>query len=95
MNGEHNMVDKNLFDGLRQKPTCDKPSHDMVVTIANMQGKIDEYESFVNWVIDFVSFNRDNKKEFNIIKLMYLEDLIRQKFTHKYENTSTWGYPRT
>lgn len=48
MNGEHNMVEKNLFDGLKQKPTWDKPSHDMVVTIANMQGKIAEYESFVN-----------------------------------------------
>jgi hypothetical protein len=80
------MVDKNLFDGLKQKPT----SHDMVVTIANMQGKIDEYESFVNWAIDFVSFKRDNKKEFNDVKLMYLEDVIRQKFTNKYENTSTW-----
>ena len=51
--------------------------------------------AFVNWAIDFVSFNRDNKKEFNDIKLKYLEDVIRQKFTHKYENTSTWGYPRT
>lgn len=95
MNGEHNMVEKNLFDGLKQKPTWDKPSHDMVVTIANMQSKIDEYESFVNWAIDFVSFNRDSKKEFRDIKLMYLEDVIRQKFTYKYENTSTWGYPRT
>ena len=89
------MVEKNLEDGLKRHKTWESPSHDIVMTIADMQGKIDEYESFVNWAIDFVSFNRDNKKEFNDIKLKYLEDVIRQKFTYKYENTSTWGYPRT
>lgn len=89
------MVEKNLEDGLKQHKTWERPSHGTVMTIADMQSKIDEYESFVNWAIDFVSFNRDDKKEFNDIKLMYLEDVIRQKFTHKYENTSTWGYPRT
>lgn len=95
MNGGHNMVEKNLEDGLKLHKTWESPSHDIVMTIANMQGKIDEYESFVNWAIDFVSFNRDNKKEFNDVKLKYLEDVIRQKFTYKYENTSTWGYPRS
>lgn len=95
MNGEHNMVEKNLEDGLKQHKTWERPSNGIVTTIADMQGKIDEYESFVNWAIEFVSFNRDNKKEFKDIKLMYLEDVIRQKFTHRYENTSTWGYPRS
>ena len=95
MYGEYNMVEKDLFDGLKQKPTWDKPSHDMVVTIANMQSKIDEYESFINWAIEFVSFDGDNKRKFDDIKLMYLEDVIRQKFTYKYEDTSTWRYPRT
>lgn len=66
------MVEKNLFDGLKQKPTWDKPSHDMVESIANMQGKIEEYESFINWAIDFISFKRDNKMEFTDIKLRYL-----------------------
>lgn len=95
MNGELNMVEKKLEDGLKQRQTWERPSHGIVMTIADMQSKIDEYESFVNWAIDFVSFQRDNKKEFNDIKLMYLEDVIRQKFTNKYENTSTWGYPRS
>ena len=51
MNGGHDMVEKNLFDGLKQKPTWDRPSYNMVESIANLQRKIDEYERFVNWAL--------------------------------------------
>ena len=90
MNGEHDMVEKNLLDGLKQRPTWERPSYDMVEAVANMQKKIDEYEIFIDWAIDFVTFKRDCKKEFNDVKLKYFEDVIRTKFTHKYENTSIW-----
>lgn len=95
MNGGVNMVEKNLADGLKQRPTWERESYNMVESIANMQSKINEYESFIDWAINFVSFKMDYKVEFNDVKLRYLEDVIRQKFTHKYENTSTWGYPRS
>lgn len=45
------MTKKDLRDGLKQKPTWDKPSYNMVESIANMQRRIDEYERFVNWAL--------------------------------------------
>lgn len=89
------MVEKNLADGLKQRPTWERQPYDMIESIANMQGKINEYESFIEWAIDFMSFKGDYKREFNDVRLRYLEDVIRNKFTHRYENTSTWGYPRS
>ena len=74
------MIKKNLSDGLKQKPTWDKPSYNMVESISNMQRRIDEYERFVNWaLLSLLNRNAYEEMAFDIEACNTCAKLIKEK----------------
>lgn len=85
------MVEKNLADGLKQRPTWERPSYNMVESVANMQRRIDEYERFVNWaLLSLLGRNAYEDMIFDIEECNVCAKLIKEEINKikDYENIS-------